>query len=109
MKIYEIEIDDTIYQVKVRKISEEEYSSTTTSMVMDSNSETDVVISAPMSGTILNVLVKEGQFVKQGDNLVILEAMKMENEIVASKDGLVKKILVKNQDLVESDQTLIIM
>ncbi|MBO1305720.1 biotin/lipoyl-binding protein [Enterococcus sp. 669A] len=109
MKIYEIEIDDTIYQVKVRNISEDEYSSKTSSTVMDSSSETDVVISAPMSGTILNVLVKEGQFVKQGDNLVILEAMKMENEIVASKDGQIKKILVKNQDLVDSEQTLIIM
>ena len=49
-------------------------------------------ITAPMPGTILNVLVSVGQSVKKGDVLCILEAMKMENEIVAHRDGVVASI-----------------
>ncbi len=49
-------------------------------------------ISAPMPGTILDIRVTEGQSIKAGDILVILEAMKMENEIVSPKDGIVNGI-----------------
>ena len=64
---------------------------------------------APMAGTILRILVKEGQTVKKGENLIVLEAMKMENEIVADKDGIIRSILVKENDSVESDQPLLIL
>ena len=64
---------------------------------------------APMAGTILRILVKEGQTVKKGENLIVLEAMKMENEIVADKDGIIRSILVKANDSVESDQPLLIL
>jgi len=49
-------------------------------------------ISAPMPGTILDIKVTEGQSIKAGDILVILEAMKMENEIVSPKDGVINGI-----------------
>ena len=64
---------------------------------------------APMAGTILRILVKEGQRVKKGENLIVLEAMKMENEIVADEDGVISSILVKANDSVESDQPLLIL
>ncbi|MPN01653.1 hypothetical protein SDC9_148863 [bioreactor metagenome] len=64
---------------------------------------------APMAGTILRILVKEGQRVKKGENLIVLEAMKMENEIVADEDGIIRSILVKANDSVESDQPLLIL
>ena len=64
---------------------------------------------APMAGTVLRILVKEGQRVKKGENLIVLEAMKMENEIVADEDGVVRRILVKENDSVESDQALLIL
>lgn len=51
-------------------------------------------ITAPMPGTVLKVNVELGDDVKKGDVLLILEAMKMENEIVASKDGIVASIHV---------------
>ena len=63
----------------------------------------------PMAGTILRILVKEGQRVKKGENLIVLEAMKMENEIVADEDGVIRSILVKANDSVESDQPLLIL
>ncbi|NJE05907.1 acetyl-CoA carboxylase biotin carboxyl carrier protein subunit [Thermococcus sp. M36] len=65
------------------------------------------VVTAPMPGKILKILVKEGENVKTGQGLLILEAMKMENEIPAPKDGVVKKILVKEGDTVDTGQTLI--
>ena len=57
-------------------------------------------ISAPMPGTILKVLAAEGTTVTAGQPIVILEAMKMENELVAPKDGTVAKIYVSQGDTV---------
>ncbi|ASJ07345.1 pyruvate/oxaloacetate carboxyltransferase [Thermococcus pacificus] len=64
------------------------------------------VVTAPMPGKILRILVKEGDSVKTGQGLLVLEAMKMENEIPAPKDGVVKKILVKEGDTVDTGQAL---
>ena len=60
-----------------------------------------------MPGKILRVLVSEGQQVKTGQGLVVLEAMKMENEIPAPKDGVVKKIYVKEGDTVNTGDPLV--
>ena len=65
------------------------------------------VVTAPMPGKVLRVLVSEGQRVKIGQGLVVLEAMKMENEIPAPRDGVVKKIYVKEGDTVDTGQPLV--
>jgi len=62
---------------------------------------------APMPGKIVSVNVKNGQKIKLGESLLILEAMKMENLITATKDVKIKKINVKANDTVEVDQILI--
>ena len=62
---------------------------------------------APMPGKIVSINVKCGQKIKSGENLLILEAMKMENLITATKDTKIKKINVKVNDAVEVDQILI--
>ncbi len=64
-------------------------------------------IKAPMPGIIIGIEVKEGDQIKEGDTLLILEAMKMENGIISSKDATVKSILVKNGDTVEKNKLLI--
>lgn len=64
-------------------------------------------IKAPMPGGILNVLVKEGQSVQEGDQLLILEAMKMENVIKSPGEGIVSKVHVAEKDNVEKNQVLI--
>jgi biotin carboxyl carrier protein len=70
-------------------------------------SSTGAKIVSPMSGVILKVLVSEGQKVEYGQKLVILEAMKMENDIVTDKAGIVKKIYVKEGDSVDTGQVLV--
>lgn len=65
------------------------------------------VIKAPMPGLVLSVLVSDGQQVKKGDTLLILEAMKMENMIKAPTDGIIKKIHVQPKTTVEKNQILI--
>ena len=68
-----------------------------------------VAVKAPMPGNILDVKVKTGASVKAGDVLVILEAMKMENEIVAPQDGTVASINVNKGDTVNSGDVLVSM
>ncbi|MGA8942339.1 MAG: biotin/lipoyl-containing protein [Thermoactinomyces sp.] len=66
-------------------------------------------IKAPMPGSILSVKVNEGEKVKAGQVLLILEAMKMENEIVAPKDGVIDKIYIATGQSVSTDDPLIAM
>ncbi len=66
-------------------------------------------VSAPMPGNILKVEVAQGAAVKAGQLLVILEAMKMENEIVAPKDGTVAQVVVKVGDKVDTGAALVIL
>lgn len=65
------------------------------------------VLCAPMPGIILSVLVDEGQLVAAGDPLLVLEAMKMENEIHAPRAGMIKKILVREGTDVRQGSPLI--
>ncbi len=64
-------------------------------------------VKSPMPGTIINVLVKPGQAVKAGDVLVILEAMKMENEIKAAKDATVVSVVVNKGESVDTGAVLV--
>lgn len=64
-------------------------------------------IKAPMPGKVLDVVVNEGDEVKKGDAILILEAMKMENVLKAEGDCVIKKVLVGTQESVEKNQILI--
>lgn len=66
-------------------------------------------IKAPMPGLILDVPVKAGDTVKEGDYLLVLEAMKMENALTAPRDGVVKAVAVAKGDTVDKGQLLIEM
>jgi len=63
-------------------------------------------IKAPMPGIIMEILVDEGYTVRRDDELLILEAMKMENPIRSPEDGIVKTILVRKKDFVDTDQII---
>ena len=66
-------------------------------------------VNAPMPGNILKVNVTAGQAVKSGTVLVVLEAMKMENEIMAPKDGTVTQVLVSKGSTVDTGAPLVVI
>lgn len=66
-------------------------------------------IIAPMNGHVISVSVREGQSVKKGDELVVIEAMKMEHTLKASADGKVEKVLCENDQLVKGGEKLVKM
>ncbi|MDN5341605.1 MAG: glutaconyl-CoA/methylmalonyl-CoA decarboxylase subunit gamma [Oceanotoga sp.] len=66
-------------------------------------------ILAPLPGVILDILVNEGQQINKGDKLLVIEAMKMENDIQSEYSGIIDKILVKKGDSVDGDQPVIIL
>ena len=80
--------------------------SITTSQIHFANKEDDREIGANIPGTVIKLLVAEGDSVKQGQPVAILEAMKMETNVLATQDGTVEKIYVKEGDSVKSAQLI---
>lgn len=121
MKKYEIEINNEVYRVSVKELAvDTDMSNGQSAPNVQAQAHTSTEpsaqpaatgdgseIKAPMAGTILSVNVSPGQNVTQGDTLIVLEAMKMENEIVAPTDGVVGEVFVNSSDRVESDQVLL--
>jgi len=73
------------------------------------NADTGNQIKVPMPGKVMEVFVKEGDAVKAGQTLIIVSAMKMESEYKAGRDGIIKNILVKPGETVDSDQVMIVL
>ena len=66
-------------------------------------------VKSPMPGNVLKICVTQGQTVKEGDVLIILEAMKMENEIASTKSGTVAQIVVSQGAVVETGSPLVVI
>ena len=62
---------------------------------------------SPLPGTVVEILAKTGQQVKEGDTLIVLEAMKMNNNLTAERDGVVKAILVEEGEAVKENTPLV--
>jgi glutaconyl-CoA/methylmalonyl-CoA decarboxylase subunit gamma len=67
------------------------------------------VVKSPMPGVILDIKVSVGSAVKEGDTLLMLEAMKMENEITAHVDGIVAEVRVSKGTNVSTDEVLVVL
>jgi len=106
LKRFSIKVNDNIYDLNLQT----ELDALLDKMGMSSVSEEKMDnVKAPMPGLVLDILVEIGQAINKGDNLVILEAMKMENIIKANGTGIVKNIKVNKKDAVEKNQLLIEM
>jgi biotin carboxyl carrier protein len=104
-KIAEIKVNGNTYQLKAKDQFDALLDQLGLSN-LNANKVSD--IKAPMPGLVLKVLVNEGDEVKKGDSLFVLEAMKMENIIKAPADATVKTIKIKPTDKVEKGQLLIL-
>lgn len=69
----------------------------------------ELLLKAPMPGLVVAIPVQDGQSVVRGDDLIILESMKMQNELKAPRDGLVSRIRVKTGDRVDQNQVLLVL
>ena len=103
-KSFQIKVNQTVYNLTVK----DKYDELLHQLGLDKAMVNKVSnIKAPMPGLVLNILVEEGQEIKKGDALIVLEAMKMENILKSPADGKVKKVAVKKGVAVEKGQILI--
>ena len=109
MKKYRVNVNGTNYEIEIELMSETEAkaapSVAATPAATQATGEGEA-ISSPMPGTILDVKVNVGDSVKKGQVLMILEAMKMENEIMAGTDGVVTSIGVTKGASVQTGDAL---
>ena len=112
--IAEIDVNGSVYQVEL----EEEVKTTKTPKLVRSKpvqtKETKPKpasgfskVEAPLPGTIFKIMVKEGDLVKKGQTIMIMEAMKMENNILVEKDGKINKLHVSEGDAVLQGDILV--
>lgn len=119
MKNYRITVNGVAYDVAVEEMGEEAATSAPAPAAAPKPAAPKaaptaagagaVKINSPMPGNILSVKASAGQAVKKGDVLMILEAMKMENEICAPQDGTIASVQVAAGDSVESGDVLATM
>ena len=103
-KIAKIKINQNLYEVAVQEPADLLLEKL--GMVVPKAKKANA-LSSPMPGLILKVAVTHGQFVKKGESLIVLEAMKMENVFKASADCIIKEIKVQEKQAVEKGQELI--
>ncbi|QZE14938.1 biotin/lipoyl-binding protein [Halosquirtibacter laminarini] len=106
---YEVEIDQEVKVSKTPKLVRKSVVNTINdSAILKKNTTVDgYKVEAPLPGNIFKLQVKEGDNVKKGDVLLILEAMKMENKILSEKDGVVSKIHVGEGDAVLQNDVIL--
>lgn len=119
MKAYRVNVNGSVYEITIEVIDKSEIKAapapaaapvaTPAPSAPAAAPAGATTITAPMPGTILKVNVANGQTVKKGDVLMVLEAMKMENEIMAPADGVVNSVSVANGASVECGTVLCVL
>ena len=103
-KIFRIKVNGKVYPVKLA----DQYDQLVSSLGLHAAANTAIKeIKAPMPGLVLEINVNEGDQIKKGDPVLILEAMKMENVIKAPGDTIIETIKVKQGEAVEKNQVLV--
>ena len=115
MKKYKVNVNGNLYEVTVEEVSEQEEKENclsgekTTHASSSSSAAEGEKITSPMPGNILSVNISNGARVKKGEVLMVLEAMKMENEIMAPRDGVIASVNVSKGATVESGTLLCVI
>lgn len=111
MKVYKVKVNGKLYEVELESVTEKQ--ATIETKVEQPVSKPVVTggatINAPMQGTILDIKFNVGDFVKKGQCVFILEAMKLENEIVSPADGVIKQIAVSKGEAVDNQTVLAVL
>ncbi len=106
LKTASLKVNNRVYECEIK----DQFDDLLKSLGLDNlNTKKLNDIKAPMPGLVLKVLIDEGQEFKKGDNLLVLEAMKMENILKAPADGKVKSVKIKPGDKVEKNEILLLL
>lgn len=115
MKHLKITVDGKLYDVTVEEINDESEGSTVKNNKENSDKANNILssngepINAPMSGNIISINVSVDQVVKKGDVIAILEAMKMENEILSPRNGKIVSIHTQKGQSVNANQVIAVL
>lgn len=113
MKIYKVKVNGKVYEVELESVTEAQGTVKADAPAAQpsapASSGEGVKVLAPMQGKILAVKVSVGSQVKKGQVIAILEAMKMENEVVSTADGVVKEIKVSKDQTVNNQDVIAII
>lgn len=109
MKIYRVKVNGKVFEVELESVTEKSEEIQTPKVQPQTENVSGTKLKAPMQGTIVKVNVGLEQYVKKGQSLLVLEAMKMENDIVAPVSGVVKQIMVSKGQNVNNQQVLLII
>lgn len=109
MKKYRVNVNGTVYEVELEDISGSAPAAPAAAPAVPAAPAEGVTITSPMPGNILAVNVAAGDTVKKGDVLMILEAMKMENEIMCPQDGKVVSVHTTKGATVETGTLLCVI
>ncbi|MCK9536677.1 MAG: acetyl-CoA carboxylase biotin carboxyl carrier protein subunit [Bacilli bacterium] len=115
MKIYRVKVNEKVYEIELESVTEKSGSIVVPKKAKEPSGSQQThpstggnhVLKAPMQGTIIDIKVEPGQSVSRGDVVVVLEAMKLENNIVAPATGVVKDILISKGENVVNQQPLL--
>jgi glutaconyl-CoA/methylmalonyl-CoA decarboxylase subunit gamma len=107
MKLYKIKVNGKTYEVEVESIQETESKPTPKKEVPIT--DTKIQILAPMQGNILKLNVVVGSELKKGDVLLVLESMKLENDILSPVDGYISQVMIKEGQKVAQNDVLLII
>ena len=104
---YEVEIKTEVKTPKTPKLVRKPIVQQPGEGMIRKNPTGGIAVKAPLPGTILKINVSVGDHIKSGQSVLVMEAMKMENQVLSEKDGEVKTIRVKEGDAVLQDDILI--
>ncbi|MBQ6653931.1 MAG: biotin/lipoyl-binding protein [Erysipelotrichaceae bacterium] len=111
MKLYRVKVNGKVYEVEVEAVEEVSgsVSAPAPKAAEPVRSEGRNEILAPIAGKVLEIRVKVGERVSKGQTVMIVEAMKLENEIQSAFDGVVREILVENGSDIRNKDVLIVL
>ena len=111
MKVYRVKVNGKVYEVELEAVSEVkgsvEVNTNSNTTVTSTNASSTIV--APIAGRVIDVLVKVGDKVTKGQTVAIVEAMKLENEVPSTCEGIVKEVKVSKGSNVNNNDVLVVL